>query len=185
MELHVFSCGRMDKTERAGMKQLAAHFYSLYFVGLLSWSVELIADERVVDICHMHPYLVGPSGLKLCPDECVLPESLKHFYMRYGIFRRGAVYGVTHAVSLIASYRFIDSQFVFPDVVIYESGVLSCDAVLFELRGKRLVRFIVFGYHEKSAGVLVYPVDYARADDSVNRRKGVSHVIHYRVDQSS
>ena len=79
-----------------------------------------------------------------------------------------AVHGVSHAVSFITAYRLVYGQFVLFDVVIHQSGVFPGDAVFFKLSGKRLMCLVVLCYHQKTAGILVYPVDYPRAYHTVD-----------------
>ena len=67
MEFKVFSGRRMDESEGACMKQLTMHFYPFDLCGLTAWPVQLISDKRVVQICHVDPYLMCAPGLQLCP----------------------------------------------------------------------------------------------------------------------
>ena len=57
--------------------------------------------------------------------------------------------------------------------------------MLLELRGQRLVRFVVLGYHKKAAGVLVYPVDYPRTYHAVDGRERITHVVHDGVHKGA
>ena len=183
MELEVFSGRRVDESERAGVEQLAMHFYTFDLCRLPARSVQLIAGKRVVDVCHVDSDLMGTSGLEYCPHKGISSESLEHLYMSDCIPCRASVHRVSHAVALIAPDRFIYGQLILAYIVVDQSGVLTGDAVLLELGCERLMCLVVLGYHEKTAGILVYPVDYAGAYHTVYGRKRITHVEHDRIDE--
>ena len=57
--------------------------------------------------------------------------------------------------------------------------------VYLQLSGKRFVSHIRLCNQQKSAGILIYPVNYSGSYDSVYGRKPVSAMVHHRIDQGA
>ena len=82
VELHIISGSRMDEPERTCMQQLSADPDSGNVSALPLRSVQLISCKRMMDVCHVHPYLMRASCLETGLYQGVSSESLKHTYMR-------------------------------------------------------------------------------------------------------
>ena len=109
--------------------------------------------------------------------------------MRHGIFRPsggqhfGREDGHLFAMNRMSADRRINSSAVAFQTPDDYRLINSCEAVRFYLGGERVMRRIVFGYYQKTACILVEPVDYPGAQNPADTRKTVPAVGQQRIDK--
>ena len=89
----------------------------------------------------------------------------------------------SHAVAFITSDRDIDRDLIAAYIIMAQGRIYPRYRMYSELLCERFMRMIVLGYHQKSACILIDPVDYAGTYHSVYGRKRSSTVVHNGVDQ--
>ena len=67
---HDFSRPRMGKAQCLGMEELAMAFQSL------ARAIDFITSDRMANVGHVNPNLVGPTCLQLQLDQAIIPETL-------------------------------------------------------------------------------------------------------------
>ena len=101
---------------------------------------------------------------------------------RSGIFIRNG-----HFLSVIgiSAYRSVYYPLGLAQLAVNHRRIFAGQAVFFNLMRKRGVRHIVFRNQQQSACILIYPVNYAGAQNPVDSRKAAAAVIQQRVDKRS
>ena len=146
-------------------------------------SVHRISGQRVTDIGHVHPNLVGASGLQYTANMRKVPKSLQHTIMGGG--RLAVLLGHRHFFAILgtATDGLAHRSAVCGHVAVHHRLVRPVKTVFLNLACQIHMGKVVLGYHEQAAGILVNPMNDPRSDHTAHTAKGVTAVVQQRVHQ--
>ena len=112
----------MDESQGLRMEglpwtQLETVLYELAVLGVdgsfsdFGAAVTGVIEQRMPDMTHMDPYLVGPSGLKPALDHCDITESLQDLVVRDGVLRPFVVLGIDLETEPVVEVIFPNNSF--------------------------------------------------------------------------
>ena len=125
-------------------------------------AVAFIVEERMPDVFHVHPDLMGSSGFEDAFHECDIAEALQDAVVCDGVFadaRLRVKHRHLHSVSWIAGDVTLNASFVFFKVSPDECIVATSGCFVEELESEFCFCFRCFCHHEQAGGVLVDAVD--------------------------
>ena len=121
-------------------------------------TIERVTDERMAHVGHMHPYLMGTSGLQATFDQrCAHAEPFQQSIMRYCPLSGGGN-GHFLPVSLTPTDWTFNPVRYLGRYSPQDRMIAPFDSVGGELHNQPLMGIIAFGDDHKAAGILVYPV---------------------------
>ena len=171
---HAFSGARMGETERLGVQYLSRAecktVLNILLVFLraqtfenLASAVFVVAEQRVSDMLHMRPYLMGASGLQFAFEECHIGELLQHPPVGDGFFGLRTVlqipYAIDSAVSVIARQSTGDCPALLFECTPYEGIIGALGGMLEELMSEVCLRLRCLGDEQQTGGIFVDTVD--------------------------
>lgn len=155
-------------------------------LGLKPCGVKGIGHKRGPDRGHMDPDLMGATGLQPAGEGTCRPKRFTGFIVGDGGFAVSA-YGKALPVGRVAAQRPINGACWGMGRSPYERlitpGEWAVAAMVGKLRGETLVGCIGFGHHHDAGGVLVEPVDDARAHDATDAGQAIPAVGEQRIDE--
>ena len=174
--MHALAGARVDELQFPGVEALAGQ--TLFRAP----AVYLVAQQRVVDVGHVHAYLVGASGLQAAAHvrPAVIPGD--HLPVRDGAAPAGHD-GHALAVGRVPGYGRVHGAGVLPQRAVHDALIHARKASVCQLGAERQVGEVVLGRYDKAGGVLVYTVHDARTPLPADAGEGVAAVEHQRVDQ--
>lgn len=119
-------------------------------------AIDRIADQRMSDMRHVNPDLMGAAGLQLHFDQGVGRKSLVDAIVSDGGFPIGAN-RKAFTVTAVASNRKVNRPSP-GQGALDQRQILAMDGVRLQLFNQQLVRLDGAGHHQKAAGVLVDPM---------------------------
>jgi hypothetical protein len=175
-----------------GLQGRLTRFPEMAGLGLEVRAIDGIAHQRVADVSHMHPDLMGAAGLELAGEKrgdrlAVAPgKRFLHLPMGDGLAAARAHRHFLTRMRMTVDRR-IDSS-ALPVGHAPDEGPIAAPhragaAVVGELRDQRLVRPVVLRHHHQPGGVLVEPVHDARPPDAADAGKACAAMGDQRVHQ--
>ena len=146
--------------------------------GVAASAVDLVAKHGVSDIRHMHAYLVRSARFKAAFNKAHAVEFLKRAPMSKCLARGG----VSHdrhllAVDGVSSDGGVHRSAFLARLAYDERNICPECAMLLYLLRERGVGKVVLCHYQKPRGVLVYPVDDARARNAADARQTLAAMI--------
>ncbi len=146
--------------------------------------IDLVADDRVIDITHMNADLVRTAGLDLDVEQRKLGVTLTHFPDCDGT---AACAGDLHpqTVVLVAADRGLDLATILLGRAVDESDVRFENQAFAKLLRQGLMHFVIFGDHDKPRSIFIKTMNDtdAAAGLSLDRLFGKVKVKRDRVCQ--
>lgn len=134
-----------------------------------------VADQGVSDVRHVDADLMRASGFELNLDQRVGGEPLVNAVMRDG-FLAIVSYGKALAITAVTSDGKIHGAAA-RQGTLDQCKVFTVDGMCLKLLDQKLVRLDGFRDHQKTAGVLVDPVNDARSGNTIQFRRMVQEGI--------
>lgn len=178
MCLYVLPCPWMNESQNTGVQTLPLSLEG----GFAPPGIYFISQQRVMHIGHMDSDLVCAACLETAFNISVFAETAQNLTVCDGPL---AVRANCHslAVCRISSQRFIDSEFIFGDVVIQYGKIATDNTVLLQLCGYAVVCGVVLTDNDAPCCISVDPMDDARAHNAVDPGQTVAAVIHNCIDK--
>ena len=150
---------------------------SLEFIRTFCRTINLIAQNWMSDTGHMNTDLMCPTGFKLALNVGKITKSFQYTVMSDCMSPIWCF--CTHLLTIcrVPTNRSVYSACILLQIAMYDSVILSCDRMFFQLFCKNLMGFIVFTDQKGTGCIHVNPMDDSRTDYTIDSRQVFSTVI--------
>ena len=147
----------MSEGQPVGMESLAGDEDTVFGI------IEMVSQERMTQILHVDPDLMGASGLQDQGYQTKSVALMDDFIMGHSGFTMFGIDpsgddGIFHT-----SDRSIDRSVVMLNDTVYQSVIFTVHGLVSQLSSQELMSFIIFGHDDQSGSVLVNSVYYTRS----------------------
>ena len=132
---------------------------------------------------HVDTDLVGAAGFQLAAHVGITPVTGYYLPMGNSLFAVSLGDAHLFPVGGVAANGGIHRAAVFPERAADDGFVGAGHRMVFQLRCQNSMGKVIFGYRQKTGGVLINAVDNAGAQHAVDAGKGIGSCKQQAVDQ--
>ena len=185
-EVHLFARRRMNEAQSASMEHLTGtEFEAVLDISLvtgspltsenLSSAIALVAEQRMADMLHVGPDLMGTPRLKDTFYQCDKAISFEHLIMGDGwlaYLRVGREHLHPQTVFRITSDITLYTPLILYEVTPHQSIIATMSGLVEELFTQRSLGIWRLGHDEQSAGVFIDAMDQPYRGSSTHHCAG-------------